>query len=109
MMNTLAIQNDYHVVSGANESGKKTLGMVFGALLISVSTMIPAVASGVWFAHATLSNYQAALRLPAASAGCILSMMFIPFIYQLATTGSLKKLLAGVAACSFVLGVCMSF
>lgn len=103
-MNTTAINN--HSKSNVIIT-EEEVSLLLSGLVLSVASFLPASLLGVWFAHAQLAAQADSLRAPAASAGLLLSLLFIPFIHYLANKRSVGRLLCGVGICAFVVGTCV--
>lgn len=84
---------------------KAELTSTLGGLTLAGLTFIPTVVAAAKFAQHNLATAE--LQQPAAFAGLMLCLLFIPFIHHLSSKRSLTVLLLGVAVCAFSVGICI--
>ncbi len=105
MMNTVVAnkpQIDVNVIITEEE-----VSALLSGLVLSLVSFVPSAFVGAWVAHSQLISQIDSLRAPAASAGCLLSLLFIPFMFHLANKNSIGRLLVGVVLCAFTIGACI--
>lgn len=106
------MEANYTFVADSSELSEKfgscVHTLVSGLALAAVS-IAPAMFAGVWLASNFLASFSLTLATPAAMLGLILSLAFIPFVFNLASENALRKMVATIACVSAVIGLCIGF